>query len=255
MTSKKTNRQISKPVIDEEESKLFGSNVSTSDSNALPMSFSKPLSIHEFMSDLKVRRKDQMENVTHVLVYFFTEHVDEQVENKIHREMSYTKLPDITKHFVYLRPEMITLVNGKATDVKDRFKSLSRSYYEIYRDSLIRFETHVPRRCKSLITAKYEPVTDENGNFIIMPSKELKLDSKVNCLVILTEGIEKQVDSKFNVFGPNVITFYEFVVNAEKEDTPTYQYLMKKRYNDSTKVEFKEATDVDTSGMIPDDDA
>ena len=219
-------------TISKEESQLFANlEVAQRDKH-----INKTLSINEFMEDLSVRFKKEIKDITNVLVYYFPEHIYKS-------EYSSTKnfagnITTTTKHYITLQPEMITLVNRNAKTQQQKFKSLSRNVYDIYRKFGIKFETNVHYHGKEDLIARFE----------------LK-DSKINYLNISTDyrtwDATKKYDLQIKIFH-----IYDFANMLEHEESNVGKYLIKKYYKDAIDFEPQQLIDeVSTEDFTPSDDA
>ena len=135
-------------------------------------SFARAISINEFMQDVHLRFQKDYDNALQLSVYFFTD--KSTYTTKVENDYG-------TRHFQYIRPEMITFTSLDAK-TKKPVHVVRTQDLDVYADYGIKFETHLVWNGK-----KYRPATDEDDSSKFRAKCEIRSDRKVNYLVINTK--------------------------------------------------------------------
>ena len=185
--------------------------------------FTQAISMKAFVDDVKLRYPNEFSAAAQTWVYFYTKEdtYSSQEERTFGRRTT-------VRHYVTFRPRMIIFASVDAVTKKVTRIAKTKGL-DVYCAYGIKFETHIPKHewDAERKRASAEVKKDSDGNVIFKSEKELKEGCKVNMIRIINQlKTFKREASKWDLTS-NEIEYYDWRVDAFKDDTTLVQYMLK----------------------------
>ena len=207
---------------DVDPSLVYSIKTTTSKATAAADSFSKSISMSEFMEDLRLRFPAEFNKAIQTWIYFYT---DEDTHTTT-QEYAYG-LNKSVRTFVTFRPAMISFVSVNLTTNKPAF-AIKTKGLEVYSVHGIQFETHIAKRVWDNERKRYtrQALLDKDGNPIYKREKELRSEHKVNLLKVQNEKKHFQKEkSEWDIIEQHV-DYYKWQIDSANDDSKPVQYML-----------------------------
>ena len=208
-------------------------------------SFSKSISMNEFMEDLRLRFPTEFDKAIQTWIYFYTDE-DTQTTTK---EFVYG-LNKSVRTFVTFRPAMISFISVNPGTNKIGFVIKTKGL-EVYSVHGIQFETHISKRVWDDDRKKYtrQSLLDKDGNPIYRREKELRINQKVNLLKVQNQKKHFQKEkSEWDIIEQHV-DYYKWHIDTANDDSKPVQFMVQNIIRTDKFVPLNDKLD-----KLPDDD-